>query len=350
MQFASDNTSPVHPKVMDAVMRANEGYASSYGNDAIMDRVRQQIRDLFEAPDAAVYLVATGTIANVLSLALICPPWATVYCHRNAHIEEDECAAPEFYTGGAKLTLLEGKDAKIDPDALRAAIRFTARAGVHNVQKGALSITNITEQGALYSLDEIRELTSIAKAAGIRSHMDGARFSNAVVSAGCTPAEMTWKSGIDILSFGGTKNGLMGVEAVVIFDPTLAWEFELRRKRGGHLFSKHRYLSAQMEAYLTDNLWHDMASHANAMGKRMSKGLSRIPGAKLLHPTQGNAVFASWPRSGHKRAMDAGAYYYFWPGDQPLEGPDDELLSARLVCSWSTTEQDVDQFLDLLKG
>ena len=350
MWFTSDNAGPAAPEIMAAVTRANADYASSYGDDQIMDQVRDQIRKTFEAPEAAVYLVATGTAANVLGLACLCPPWGTIYCHRNAHIEEDECGAPEFYTDGAKLTLLEGDDAKIDPASLQQAINFTARAGVHNVQKGALSITNATEAGAVYSLAEIKVLSTIAKKAEIPVHMDGARFANALVSLGCSPAEMTWKAGVDVLSFGGTKNGCMGVEAVVIFDPKRAWEFELRRKRGGHLLSKHRYMSAQMEAYLKDDLWLRLASHANAMAKELSRGLMQTEGAQLLHPTQANAVFAAWPRAGHQRVQDAGGKYYFWPFNQSLEGPESENLSARLVCNWSTTIEDIETFVTAVRG
>ncbi len=348
MWFTSDNAGPAAPQVIEAVAKANESYTGSYGADPIMDRVRDRIREIFEAPEAAVYLVATGTAANSLALACLVEPWQTVYCHRNAHIEEDECAAPEFYTGGAKLTLLDGAHAKIDPDSLQQAIDFTARAGVHNVQKGALSITNATENGAVYSLEELRALTSIARSADIPVHLDGARFTNALVAMGCTPAEMTWKSGVDAVSFGGTKNGLIGVEAVILFDPKRAWEFELRRKRGGHLFSKHRYLSAQMEAYLTDDLWRDLAGKANAQAAKLSAGIMALPNAELNHPTDANIVFASWPRSGHKNAQEVGAQYYFWPFDQSLEGPDDELLSARLVCNWATTDADIDTFLGLI--
>ncbi|MHC0053741.1 threonine aldolase family protein [Actibacterium sp. D379-3] len=350
MYFASDNASPVPPQVMEALIEANRGYAMPYGNDPIMDQVRDRIREVFEAPEAAVYLVATGTSANALALACLCPPWATVFCHRNAHIEEDECAAPEFFSGGAKLTLLDGEHAKITPGALTQAAGFAARAGVHNVQPGAVSITNATEAGAIYTPDEVRAICDVARTQNLPVHMDGARFANALVSAGCTPAEMTWKAGVDVLSFGGTKNGLMGVEAVVLFDPARAWEFELRRKRGGHLFSKHRYLSAQMAAYLADDLWLKLATRANAAAARLSQGILAVPGASLMHPTQANAVFASWPRGGHRRAQAAGARYYLWPMNQSLEGPEDAPLSARLVCSWSTTEQDVDNFLTLIRG
>ncbi len=344
MEFASDNTSPAHPSVMEALMRANEGYTNSYGGDPIMERVQAAIRDLFEAPQAAVYLVSTGTTANALALACLCPPWATIYCHRNAHIEEDECAAPEFYTGGAKLTLLDGADAKVDPASFRDALAFTARAGVHNVQKGALSLTNTTENGAVYSVAELSALCEIAKAHGLPAHLDGARFANAIAATGATPAEMTWKAGFDALSFGGTKNGCMGVEAVVLFNPDQAWEFELRRKRGGHLFSKHRYLSAQMEAYLKDGLWLKLATHANAMASRLSDGLV-ARGAVLDHPTDANAVFAKWPRAAHERLADAGAHYYPWGTPAPEKGAPEDMISARLVTSWSTTAHDVDAFL-----
>jgi len=352
MFFASDNTSGAHPKVMDAIVAANDGYAMPYGADPIMDEVRDMIRARFEAPQAEVYLVATGSSANALSLACLCPPWATIFAHENSHIEEDECGAPEFFTGGSKITLVGGADAKMSPDALRAAIAHTGRAGVHNVQRGAVSITNATEAGAVYSVSDIAALNAVAEEFDLPVHLDGARFANALVSTNATPAEMTWKAGVDILSFGGTKNGCMGVEAVVIFNPDVhsPWEFELRRKRGGHLFSKHRYLSAQMKAYLTDDLWLTLARHSNAMAQRLSQGILDIDGAKLMHPTMGNQVFAYWPRSGHRTAMDAGAKYYFWPFDQALEGDDNELLSARLVASWSTTEDDVDRFLSLIQG
>ncbi|TCP63088.1 L-threonine aldolase [Rhodovulum bhavnagarense] len=345
MQFASDNTSPVPPQVLEALIEANHGYAMPYGAEAAMTDLRDDIRNMFEAPEAQVYLVATGTAANALALACLCPPWATVYCHPNAHVEEDECGAPEFYTGGAKLTLVEGPHAKMDPAALERAIGFTARAGVHNVQAGAISITNATEAGTVYTPDEVAALAGIARAHDLPVHMDGARFANALVAAGCSPAEMTWKAGVDVLCLGGTKNGLMGVEAVVLFDPARAWEFELRRKRGGHLFSKHRYLSAQMGAYLRDGLWLKLAERANAAASRLSRGITALPGSTLLHPTQANAVFAAWPRAGHRQAQAAGAQYYLWPMDQTLDGLGHETVSARLVCSWCTTEEDVDHFL-----
>ena len=348
MFFASDNASPVPQQVLDAVAKVNEGYAASYGTDAEMDEVRRLIREIFEAPKAEVYLVATGTSANVLSLATLVQPWQAICCHRNAHIAEDECGSPEFYTGGSKLNLIDGDHGKITPAALEAAIKVQVQGFVHSVQRGALSLTNATESGTVYSYDELKALCDVAKRYDMPVHLDGARFANSVVSTGATPAEMSWKAGVDVLSFGGTKNGLMGVEAVILFDPKLAWEFELRRKRGGHLFSKHRYLSTQMLAYLTDGLWLDLAGKANAAAKKLSNGILSLEGATLVHPTDANAVFASWNRAGHRRAMEAGAKYYFWGSAGDLDGPDDGLESARLVCSWCTADAEIEQFLALI--
>jgi threonine aldolase len=348
MFFASDNACPVHPKVMQALNAANSGYAPSYGNDEIMDRVRAQIRDIFEAPEAAVYLVATGTAANVLSLACLAQPWSAIYSHEIAHIEMDEAGAPEFYTHGAKLKLVAGADAKMTPATLRAALGTTDHGTVHSIQNGALSITNVTELGTVYSVAEITALAAIAKEAGMGVHLDGARFANALVALGCSAAEMTWKAGVDVVSFGGTKNGLMGVEAVVIFDPKLAWEFELRRKRGAHLFSKHRYLSAQMEAYLSDGLWLELARHSNGMAAVLAEAISALPGGSLAHPVQANMVFANWPASGHLAARAAGAQFYPWPHTESPEGKaPDTPVCARLVTSWSTTMADLDAFLEL---
>ena len=349
MFFASDNAGPAHPKVMEALARANEGHAMPYGVDPIMEDVRAMIRDQFEAPEAAVYLVATGTAANAIALGTLAQPWETVFCSPEAHIHEDECNAPEFFTGGAKLTLVPSIDAKMTPDALRKSIAYEGGRGVHGPQRGPVSITQVTERGTVYSLDELGALTAVAREFGLVTHLDGARFANALVALGCTPAEMTWKAGIDAVSFGGTKNGLLGVEAVIFFDPKHAWEFELRRKRGAHLFSKHRYLSAQMRAYLTDGLWLETARLANANAARLAKGLTDGNYAQMIYPPQANMIFAEWPREGHQRLHDAGAVYYVWTGE--LKGDDPaEPLQARLVCDWSIGADGVDRFLEVLRG
>lgn len=350
MNFASDNTSGAAPQIIEALVGVNPGHASSYGACPLTQRVGDMLREIFEAPQAVVYLVPTGTAANALSCAVLTPPWGAIFCHRNAHIEEDECGAPEFFTGGSKLVLVDGGHAKMAPEALSRAISHTARAGVHNVQRGMVSITNATEAGTIYRPEEVRALCEVARGFGLPVHMDGARFANALVTAGCSPAEMTWKAGVDVLSFGGTKNGCMGVEAVILFDPARAWEFELRRKRAGHLLSKHRYLAAQMEAYLRDGLWLKLARHANEAAARLSERIAALPGAGLVHPTEANAVFARFPRRAHRNAMARGAQYYLWPFDQPLEGDPEEALAARLVCSWCTAQEEIDDFLAALDG
>lgn len=349
MHFASDNAGPVHPRVMAALAAANDGYAMPYGADDLMVEVTARIRAAFEAPEAKVFLVATGTAANSLALATLSQPFQTVFCSRVAHIHEDECNAPEFYTGGAKLTLVPGHAAKMTPEALHHAIAAEESRGVHGPQRGPVSITNVTERGTVYSVAEVAALAAVAKGYGLPVHLDGARFANALVAAGATPAEMTWKAGVDAVSFGGTKNGLMGVEAVVFFDPRHAWEFELRRKRGAHLFSKHRYLSAQMLAYLDDGLWLDMARAANAANARLVARLRGVDGVRFLYEPEANMSFAGWTRAGHRRLHDAGAQYYVWEGQ--LEGDDpQEELTARMVTDWSASDEDIDRFVELVKG
>ena len=276
---------------------------------------------------------AAGAVLNTINVRLDTDTVAYIFGH-----------------GGAKLVLVDGPHGRMDPTALERTIRFTGRAGVHNVQRGMVTLTNVTETGTVHSVDQVAELAGIARAHGLPVHMDGARFANALVASNASPAEMTWKAGVDALSFGGTKNGLMGVEAVILFDPARAWEFELRRKRGGHLFSKYRYLAAQMDAYLEGDLWLRLASQANAMGRRLAEGLSARADAGLLHPTEANMVFARFPRAVHRRLQAAGARYYLWPFDQSLDGPGDEQVSCRLVCSWSTTAADVDGFLATMDG
>ena len=341
MFFASDNAGPVHPTVMKRVIAANDAHQMPYGNDTIMDEVRDRIREVFEAPQAEVFLVATGTAANVLALACYAHPWQTIFCAKTSHIQEDECNAPEFYSGGAKLILVGDED-KMSPIELEAAIGAQIVGNVHGAQPGPVSITQVTERGTLHTLDEIEALTAVAKAHDLPVHLDGARFANAAAALGCSAAEMSWKLGVDVVSFGGTKNGCMGVEAVVFFDPDKAWEFELRRKRGAHLFSKHRYLSAQMAGYLEGNTWLEIAKAANDNAAYLAEGL-RKAGAEFLHEPQANMIFARWPRAVHQKLHDAGARYYLWDG--PLEGEADEPVAARLVCDWSIGRDQIDAFL-----
>lgn len=343
MNFASDNTSGAAPEIMAALMRANDGYALGYGNDAITKRACTRLREVFEAPEAAVYFVSTGTAANALALSVYCPPWGAAFCHTHAHIAEDECGAPEFFSGGAKLVLVPGQHGKMTPEGLAATIARTGNGGVHGVQRGMVSVTNVTEAGTVYSPGEVAALAAVARAQGLPVHLDGARFANALVSSGASAAEMTWKAGVDVVSFGGTKNGCLGVEAVVMFDPAKAWEFELRRKRGGHLASKNRFLAAQMEAYLTDDLWLRLAGQANAMGAHLVEGLQQMNNVGLKHPAEANISFPHFPVGTHARAHGAGAVYYDMP---PPEGRE----AARFVASWSTRPEDVAALLGTLRG
>ncbi|WP_050526239.1 threonine aldolase family protein [Pseudorhodobacter aquimaris] len=338
MFFASDNAAPCPPAIMDALNRVNEGFASSYGADAQMKQLRETIRTLFDAPEAEVHLVTTGTAANALSLALYTPPYGAVFCHRHAHIAEDECGAPEFFSAGAKLQLVDGPDGKISVNALATALK-TADRSVHAVQPTCLSLTNLSEAGTAYTAAEIAALAELAKSHGLGVHLDGARFANALVATGAKPADMTWRAGVDVLSLGGTKNGLMAAEAVVLFEPAKSWELELRRKRAGQLTSKMRYIAVQMEAWFDGGRWLEMAAHANLMAARLATGLRLIKGAELLYPVDANILFARLPEAAHARAKASGAHYH-----EMTDG------SCRLVCSWCTSTADVDALLAAFRG
>lgn len=292
--FISDNMAGASPRIAQAVADAAAGQVLPYGNDPFTDGALRRLSEIFER-DVDVFPVSTGSAANGLSLAALTPPWGSVLSHPDSHINTDECGAPEFFTNGAKLVGVPGPDSKIDPEALRAAVR--RRAGdVHSVQPSALSISQATESGSVYTLEEIRVLSAIAKDAGLRVHMDGARFANALAHLGATPAEMTWNAGIDVLSFGATKNGAMTADAIVSFDPALATELAFRAKRAGQLASKMRFHTAQIDAYLTDGLWMHNARRANEMATRLGDGLKSIPGTGLLatpRPTSSSAACPS---------------------------------------------------------
>ncbi|MEM9098817.1 MAG: beta-eliminating lyase-related protein [Pseudomonadota bacterium] len=350
MIFTSDNACGAAPEILQAVARVNGGYTRGYGADETSERVEAQVRELFEAPSARAFTVATGTAANALALACLCPPWGAVYCHDVSHVEVDECGAPEFYTGGAKLTLLDGENAKLRPEAVAHAAEVAAPVGVHNVQNGAISVTQVTELGAAYSVDEIAAMGAIARRHGMGLHMDGTRFANAITRMNVSPAEMSWKSGVDILCLGATKNGAMAAETVIIFDEAKAWEFELRRKRGGHLFSKMRFVSAQVEAYLSDGLWLRLAGHANRMADRLAEGIRAIEGAEVTNQVDANMLFVTMRLDQHRKLQAAGAQYYPWGAPMDENGPDDGPWSVRLVTSFATTEAEVDQFLEVMAG
>ena len=293
MNFASDNAAGIAPQILAAISRANVGAALAYGQDAWTRRVEARFAEIF-AHDVAVFLVPTGTAANALALAHLTPPWGAVLCHHEAHIATDECGAPEFFGGGIKLVGLAGEAGKIAPDTLRRALDAGQWGGPHHVSPAVLSLSQATEAGTIYRPDEIRELAEIAHARGLALHVDGARIGNAIARMNASPAQATWMAGVDALSFGATKGGALAAEAVVFFDPARGAKMSERRKRGGHLVSKHRFLAAQIEAYLADDLWLELARHANAMADRLAAGLA-AEGLVPVWPVEANEVFVALP-------------------------------------------------------
>jgi threonine aldolase len=350
MNFASDNIVGASAPVLQALVNANGGALPAYGNDEITKRVKAQFAEIFER-DVSVFLVTTGTAANALALASAVPPWGLCVCHQEAHVIDDECGAPEFFMHGAKLVGLPGVGGKLAPEAVSAYLEGLPKA-VKQMPPKALSISQVTECGMVYALDEIASLSAVCREHGLSLHMDGARFANALVSLGCTPAEMTWKQGVDILSFGGTKNGCLMAEAIVVFDPALAEALDYRAKRAGQIISKGRLVAAQFEGYFADGHWYANARHANRMAKLLSEGLAAIPGARLAWPTQANEVFPIVPKAVDQALKAAGLRYLEWTEVSLAEGerigPDEALI--RLVVSFATTEEEVRQLVDIARS
>lgn len=345
MNFASDNWAGVAEPIAAALAAAGRGFAPAYGADEVTAEVETALAELFEH-QVAMFLVPTGTAANALSLTMIARPGGLVFCHSDAHINTDEGGATEFLAD-LKLIGLPGVAGKLPPETLATAIeRYPADPGRHG-QPVALSLTNLTEFGTAYTPDEVAALATLARRAGLPVHMDGARFANAVAGLGVTPADLTWKAGVDMLSFGGTKNGCWQAEAVIVFDPVRAADFAFIRKRAGHVVSKHRFIAAQMSAYLKDGLWLELAGHANAMAGRLRQGIETA-GGRLAADFVGNEVFAVLPRAALASARAAGATFYEWTADaMPIDqrpGDDEEII--RLVTSFATPPDDVDRFLE----
>ena len=331
-QFASDNYAGICPEAFAALAEANQGHQVSYGDDTWTAKASNLIRDVFET-NCEVFFVFNGTSANSLSLASLCQSYHSILCHELAHVEVAECGAPEFFANGSKVLLLPGTDGKIDPKAIERAVH--KRTDVHYPKPRALTLTQATELGTVYSLDELRALTDAARRFHLRVHMDGARFANAVVSLAAAPKEITWGAGIDVLSFGATKNGIAVGEAVVFFNPELAGEFDYRCKQAGQLASKMRFLSAPWVGLLQEGAWLRHASHANAMAKRLESAFRNLPRVQIVYPVQTNSVFARIPDEIVQAMYRRGWKFYTHVGSA------DE---ARLMCSWDTTEQDVDFF------
>ena len=338
--FRSDNETPIAQPVMQAILDANQGTAFAYGEDPWSERLDEAFSDLFEHP-VRVLPVPTGTVANAIALASVTPPWGAVLCHRNAHIYCDESGAPEFYGSGLRLVLGDGEHGKLNPQSLRKAMQGTTGHGIHSYEAAALSLTQCTESGTLYSPDELATLCGIAKDAGLATHLDGARFGNAVAALGCSPADLTWRAGVEMLSFGASKNGCMAAEALVFFDRHEAFATaERHRKRGGHLYSKMRYLSAQLLAYIENDLWLELARHANKQAAAFAEAVSEHPQAQLEYPAEANEVFVRWNTPAFERLEAAGIGFLTWPGQDDL---------ARFVFGHTTSDEDTRTLIEAFR-
>ena len=335
--FASDNVTPACPEVMEAINQANIGNIESYGHDKWSKVLDNKFSELFEK-DVKVFTAVTGTAANSLALSSITPSYGNIYCHKISHINVDECGAPEFFTGGAKLITIDGDDGKFNSDELKKNIRGSGV--VHNTQPASVSITQSCETGVIYKLDEILKINQVAKENGMKIHMDGARFSNAIASLKKSPAEATWKLGIDVLTFGGTKNGCMDAEAIIFFNPSDVNNFQYLQKRSGQLLSKARFLSSQLDAYITDGLWLRNATHANDMARKLSEKLSKINSFELTYPTESNEIFIKMPKNIQDHLNNEG--YSAIPDDM-FDG------SVRFVTAWNTNLNDIENLINTIK-
>jgi threonine aldolase len=336
-QFASDNYAGICPEAWQALAAANTGHAPGYGADGWTQAAVAAIRGVFET-DCDVHFVFNGTAANALALASICRSTDAVVCHALAHVNVDECGAPEFMSGGAKLLTVDTPHAKLTPDAVAAAA--VTPHDEHSSRPRALSLTQATELGTLYTPDEISALCALAHSRGMRVQMDGARFANAVASLDCTPADLTWRAGVDVLCLGGTKNGLPAGEAILFFDRELAAEFARRRKQAGQLASKMRFLAAPWLGVIEDGAWLRHAAHANAMAQRLARGLESIGDARLLAPVEANGVFVDLPQPAIDALHGKGWRFYAFVGD----------TGVRLMCAWDTPPEAVDRLVDDLKA
>ncbi len=329
MRFLSDNTATACPEIMAAIHEANHGLARAYGDDEWTLRLDGALSAHF-GRSVRAFAVTTGTAANSLALATLSPPYGAIFAHHEAHIAVDECGAPGFFSGGAQLELLPGEHGRLDLASVSAALERHPRH-LHSVQPAALSLTQATELGTVYRPAEVAGLCEIAHRQGLKVHMDGARFANAVAFLGCHPGDVTWRAGVDALSFGATKNGALTAEAVVFFDPALVRDFELRRKRAGHLLSKSRYVAAQLLAYLESQVWQRNAERTNRLAQR----IGAAAGATLLHPVEANEVFVKLGAARRQALRTAGFEFYDWGAET--------LGDARFVVSWDQPEQDVDE-------
>ena len=348
LNFASDNWAGVHPAISQRLLEVSSGFSAPYGASDFDKKIELRFNEIFER-EVAVYFVSTGTAANSLALAAVNRPGGVSFCHREAHMLEDECGAPEFFTHGARLAPVDGDNGKIDPKHLKAEIERFPPNFVHAGQPMAVLITQATEIGTLYKSHEIEQIANIAKSYDLPLHMDGARFANALVALNLTPAEMTWKRGVDIVSFGATKNGCWCAEALVFMNPEVAKDLPFIRKRAAQLFSKSRFIAAQFDAYFNDNLWLTMARHANTMAEHLQEGIVNSKSARLAWKAEANEVFAIINKNNLNQLEKKGVVFYQWNTPRAQTGllAQDEIL-IRLVTSFATEAVNVDRFISLL--
>lgn len=337
LNFRSDNVATVAPEILQALASANRGPAAAYGDDECSALLQRRFSDLFET-EATVFPVPTGTAANALSLACIARPWGAIYCHEQAHIHTSEGGATEAFSGGAKLVALPGLHGRLDPASVDDALRRAERGIRNRPQPDAVSITQATEWGTVYPLAAIEAIGASARGAGVRFHMDGARLANALATLGCTPAEMTWRRGVDILSFGATKNGGMMADAIVVFDRSLVEPLSYRLRRAGQTWSKMRFAAAQLLAYVDDGLFVRLAAHANALATRLGRELATLPGVQLAAPVEANLVFATLPEGADQALAQAGVRFGHRPGGV-----------IRLVTRFDGSDADIDEFMRIAR-
>jgi threonine aldolase len=348
MNFASDNVYGVHPRILAALSEANAGTQPSYGSDELSRKAEEKLSDVFER-EVRAFLVTTGTAANGLALSSITPGYGAVICHAEAHISCDECNSPEFFTGGAKIIGLHAAGGKITPAMIDKRLKSFV-GGEHDPKPKGVSITNVTELGTTYSTGEVNAISALIAPSKMKLHMDGARFANAVAGLGCTPAELTWKAGVDVMSFGATKNGAMMLEATIFFDLALAEDFAYRRMRAGQLVSKSRYLGAQMLAYLENGLWLENARRANALAQKLAAGMRRQKAVRVPNAVDANEVFAIISRTLNDRLTASGVKFFSWMPDSLGDQIKPDEIFVRFVLSFATPEAEVNRFIELITG
>lgn len=337
LDFGSENTSPVHPAFIEAIGMANDGFATNFEAERWSREALSALRAMFEHEHLEAFTVSTGTAANAIALGGMVPPYGSILCHWDAHIETDECGAPEMFSFGARQIPLNGEHGRLSPAAVERYLSRARFGDIHALQPSALSLTNLTEAGTAYTPDQISALTTIARRHGLAVHMDGARFANAAVHLGASPAELTWTAGVDVLTLGTTKSGSFGVETIISFNPKFNVPLARLRKRSGHLAPKSRFLAAQLQAYVRDGLWRRIAIDANAKAKLLGEGLTRLPGVTLVHPVEGNEVFVQLPEVVEQALVREGVRFQRnWRA---------EPRHHRFVCSWAIGTKHVDALL-----